>query len=141
LVSNYHGSGIVVTLPVDVSAFGFDLFSVVSGNAAGTNQDSVDVTVAGQKYVVQTPAAPGLYQIDFQVPNGIAGNDVPVAVSIGGTRSTHAPSRFVKRGDSKMRWTCPHRCGLPAIMPIARLLGLAVCFSARAHKGTAAPLF
>jgi uncharacterized protein (TIGR03437 family) len=31
------------------------------------------------------PGFPGLYQIDFQVPNGIAGDDVPVAVSIGGS--------------------------------------------------------
>jgi uncharacterized protein (TIGR03437 family) len=31
------------------------------------------------------PGFPGLYQIDFQVPNGVTGDDVPVLVSIAGT--------------------------------------------------------
>src|SRR5258708_34090536 len=31
LVSNYDGTGIAVTLPSGIAAFGFDLFSVVSG--------------------------------------------------------------------------------------------------------------
>lgn len=31
------------------------------------------------------PGFPGLYQIDFQVPAGVTGNDVPVTVSIGGS--------------------------------------------------------
>ena len=65
LVSNHDGTGIVVTLPANVTAFGFDLFSVVSGNSAGTNQDSVDVTVAGQKYAVRTAAAPATVFIGF----------------------------------------------------------------------------
>ena len=47
------------------------------------------VTVGGLPATVVfsgiAPGFPGLYQIDFQVPAGVSGDDVPVAVSIVGS--------------------------------------------------------
>ncbi|MDQ6699150.1 MAG: IPT/TIG domain-containing protein [Acidobacteriota bacterium] len=47
------------------------------------------VTVGGLPAMVVfsgiAPGFPGLYQLDFQVPAGVTGDDVPVAVSIGGS--------------------------------------------------------
>jgi len=34
------------------------------------------------------PGFPGLYQVDFQVPGGVTGDDVPVVVTIGGASDT-----------------------------------------------------
>ena len=49
------------------------------------------VTVGGMAAAVVfsgiAPGFPGLYQIDFQVPGGVAGDDLPVTVSIGGVVS------------------------------------------------------
>jgi uncharacterized protein (TIGR03437 family) len=58
-------TGVQVTLPAGTTAFGFDLFTVISGNALGTNQDPVDVTIAGQKYTAVTAVAPNNVFIGF----------------------------------------------------------------------------
>jgi uncharacterized protein (TIGR03437 family) len=50
--------------------------------------ESPVVTVGGLPatlvYSGLAPGFPGLYQVDFQVPAGIAGDDIPVVLSIGG---------------------------------------------------------
>lgn len=58
-------SGFQITLPPGTTAFGLDLFTVVGGNEAGTNQDIVDVVIAGQKYPVTTRVAPNNAFIGF----------------------------------------------------------------------------
>ena len=73
LASSTDGTGIAVTLPTGINAVGFDLFAVNSADSTGQNQDSIDVTVGGQKLVVKTIAAPGIVFIgvvsDAAIPN------------------------------------------------------------------------
>jgi hypothetical protein len=53
-------NNIVVTLPTNTTAIGFDFFTVTNGDYVGAFPENVDIDVNGTKYVVGAAAAPGL---------------------------------------------------------------------------------
>ena len=87
LASNTNGTGIAITFPSGMFAFGFDLFSVLSGNGNGTNQDAVDVTVLGQVFTIQTPVAPGAVFVGFVSSTAIASSTIVPQQLHGGTEA------------------------------------------------------
>ena len=59
-----------------------------NGSVLYKTVETPTVTVGGVSasvvYSGLAPGYPGLYQVDFQAPNGVAGDDLPVVLSIGG---------------------------------------------------------
>ena len=95
LASNSNGTGIAITFPSGMFAFGFDLFSVLSGNGNGTNQDSVVVTVLGQVFTIQTPVAPGAVFVGFVSTTAIASSTIVPQQLHGGTEANIMNLSFV----------------------------------------------
>lgn len=62
---------IVVTLPANTTAIGFDLFTVNIGDVSGVDSGKADIDVNGTKYVVNTDPAPGLVFFGLTSPNPI----------------------------------------------------------------------
>jgi trimeric autotransporter adhesin len=81
-----YGTGFGVTNP----AVAPGVFYASLAQATGPVQvllNGQPVPAASVLYAGITPSSPGLYQVNFQIPPGTPGGDLPLAISIGGIQS------------------------------------------------------
>jgi hypothetical protein len=71
-LSSAPGNNLVVTLPANTTAIGFDIFTVTLGDLEGSLAGNADIDVNGTEYVVGTDPAPGLVFFGLTSSNPIS---------------------------------------------------------------------